>query len=149
MSNLNHRRVLNDLEIAANSTKRLCRALSFLHESFVASGNDAAGILLLLSNDAFKVSEDLAALAEKLADNDEVEQDKAALAEDDYSEIRAMIRRRKQASGEAPPIEFELTADQFSDLAIAAKQAGQSVDDFASRLVSDHLKRWLDEPATA
>ena len=120
-----------------------------IRDSFVASGNDAAGILLLLSNDAFKVSEDLAALAEKLADNDEVEQDKAALAEDDYSEIRAMIRRRKQASGEAPPIEFELTADQFSDLAIAAKQAGQSVDDFASRLVSDHLKRWLDEPATA
>lgn len=67
MSNLNHRRVLNDLEIAANSTKSLCRALSFLHESFVASGNDAAGILLLLSNSAFKTSEELAELAEKLA----------------------------------------------------------------------------------
>ena len=103
MSILKHRRVLNDLEIAANSTKRLCRALSFLHESFVASGNDAAGILLLLSNGAFKVSEDLAALAEKLADNDEVEQDKAALAE----------------------------------------------DDFASRMISDYLKRWLAAPATA
>lgn len=149
MSNLNLRRVSVDLEITANKVKGVSAALSYLRESAVDRGDDIAPLLLLLSNSAFDAANELEAMIKNIESGDEADQDKAALAEADYDEIRAMIRRRKQASGEAPPIEFELTADQFSDLAIAAKQAGQSVDDFASRLVSDHLKRWLDEPATA
>ena len=149
MSNLNLRRVSVDLEITANKVKGVSAALSYLRESAVDRGDDIAPLLLLLSNSAFDAANELEAMIKNIESGDEADQDKAALAEADYDEIRAMIRRRKEASGEAPPIEFELTADQFSDLAIAAKQAGQSVDDFASRLVSDHLKRWLDEPATA
>ncbi len=137
-----------ELEAIANRMSRMSKSLDYLYEAADSQNDHIAGILFSLCNEAFEAHEKLKSLAEKLADSDE-DQDKNALAEADYDEIRAMIRRRKQASGEAPPIEFELTADQFSDLAIAAKQAGQSVDDFASRLVSDHLKRWLDEPATA
>lgn len=149
MSNLDIKRVAVDLEITANKVKGVSAALSYLRESAVDRGDDIAPLLLLLSNSAFDAANELEAMIKNVESGDEAEQDKAALAEADYDEIRAMIRRRKQASGEAPPIEFELTADQFSDLVIVAKQAGLSVDDFASRLVSDHLKRWLDEPATA
>lgn len=148
MSNLNLRRVSVDLEITANKVKGVSAALSYLRESAVDRGDDIAP-LLLLSNSVFDAANELEAMIKNIESGDEADQDKAALAEADYDEIRAMIRRRKEASGEAPPIEFELTADQFSDLAIAAKQAGQSVDDFASRMISDYLKRWLAAPATA
>mgnify|MGYP003375176696 CR=1 FL=1 len=146
MSSNDLNRVITEIEIAAGSTKSLCRALSFLHESFQDSGHDAAGILLLLSNAAFKTSEELTDLAEKLDGEDEAEQDKAALAEDDYSSLAAMLKRRKALSGNTP-VEFTLSIDEFADLAALAKREGQGVDEFASALISDRIKKELAEPA--
>ena len=66
MSNNDLNRTVTNLEIAAGSVKSLCRALSYLHTAFKDEGHDAAEILLLLSNSAFKTSEELAALATDL-----------------------------------------------------------------------------------
>lgn len=137
-----------ELEAIANRMSRMSKSLDYLYEAADSQGDHVAGILYSLCNEAFEAHEKLKSLAETLADDDESDQDKVALAEADYDEIRAMIRRRKELSG-SMPVEFELTDDQFAGLAIAAKQTGQSVNEFASRLVSDHLKHWLEEPATA
>ena len=147
MSNNHDSKTQVELEAIANAMRRMSCSLSFLFEAAESQGDHIAGILLSLSNDAFKAHDDLNVLAEKLADGDEAEQDKAALAEDDYSAIRAMLTRRKVLSG-AMPIEFEMNDKEFADLSALAKEAGKGVNEFASGLIVERLERCLESAMT-
>lgn len=78
----------------------------------------------------------------------EAKQNLEDVADDDYATLGAMVKRRKVLSGPMP-VEFDLDDDEFSALSAMAKEKGEGVNYFASKLISDHLKRWLDAPATA
>lgn len=147
MSNLNLNRLSTEIEIAANSTKRQCRALSFLYEAFRDDGHDAAEILLLLSNAAFKTAEDLAALEKSLDGAEETDLDKAD-----------MLLRRAQLKRELSDLDVDIqaTPDDEADEAVheievllspaekkvldaLAKQAGHTPENFAACLVLERL----------
>lgn len=146
MSNINLNRLSTEIEIAANSTKSLCRALSFLHESFADSGHDAAGILLLLSNAAFNTAEDLTALEKSLDGADETDMDKAALLKRrdalkrELQDLETDIASTPDDNDETHEIELRLSPTEKELLATLAQEAGKPVEEFAARLIMERLK---------
>ena len=72
MSNNNDsKKIQTELELLANRMSRMAKSLDYLFEAAQDQGDHIAGLLLSLSNEAFQAHDELNALAEKLANDDE------------------------------------------------------------------------------
>ena len=101
MSN-NHdsKKIQFELEAIANRLSRMAKSLDWMFEATRDQGDHIAGLLLALSNEAFQAHDELNALAGKLANDDD----------DEDQSIPALLERREQLKRDLADVLIDIGA---------------------------------------
>ena len=85
---INHdtKKMQTELKLLATRMSRMSKSLDYLFEAADSQGDHIAGLLFTLSNECFTAHDELNALAEKLANDDD----------DEDQSIPALLEKREQ-----------------------------------------------------